>query len=297
MVQVKAKSIAGVPLTVPCGRCIGCRLDKARDWGTRLVHEAALHEHSAFLTLTYSDECLPDDYSVNKRDLQLFMKRLRKALEPKKVRYYACGEYGDKKYRPHYHMVLFGYWPDDCYEWRVTSGGHKYYRSTKIEDLWGMGHVELGDVSVGNSEYVARYVLKKISGSPAGQHYQRVHPLTGEIVQVKPEFAVMSNKPGIGAGWFEKFEGDCFPSDFVVIEGQQRPVPKYYQKKLKDRFEHEGSNPNRLLPVDDLKLLSDRKKGFALDHKDNSTPDRLAIREELAQRKLANAKRNLEEDT
>lgn len=281
MVMVKAKSTAGVKVTVPCGQCIGCRRDKARDWGTRMAHEAAMHEHNAFVTLTYSDEFLPDDGSVNKRDLQLFMKRLRKALAPQKVRYYACGEYGEKNWRAHYHLVLFGYFPDDGVLWRKTPRGHVYWRSPFLEKIWGMGHVEFGDVSAGNAEYVAGYVLKKITGQMAERHYRRAHPVTGEIVQLAREFAVMSNRPGIGTDWFNKYESDAFPSDFVVIEGKKRPVPKFYQRKLKDRFEHEGSDPNRLLPVDDLKLASDRKKQFALAHAADNTPERRAVREEI----------------
>lgn len=279
LTQVKAHSLAGVPMTIPCGNCIGCRLDKVRDWGTRMHHEAQMHEDNCFVTLTYADEWYPDDGCVSKRDIQLFMKRLRKSLHPEKVRYYACGEYGAKKARAHYHIVLFGYSPPDGTVWREKNG-NVYYRSASLEQLWGLGHVEFGPVSATNAAYVAGYVLKKFSGPNAASHYQRAHPVTGEICELSPEFALMSRNLGIE--WLEKYETDCFPSDFVTVDGRRRPVPKAYQRKLKDRFEHKGSDPNRLLPVDDLKLHSQRRKKFADAHAADNVPERQAVREELA---------------
>lgn len=281
LTPVKGKSLNGTPLVVPCGQCIGCRRDKARDWGTRMAHEAQMHENNIFVTLTYSDEFYPDNGCVSKREIQLFMKRLRKSLHPEKVRYYACGEYGSKNYRAHYHAVLFGYYPSDARYWR-RKNGNDYFRSEKLENLWGMGHVEFGPVNARNAEYVAGYVLKKFSGKDAPTHYERPNPVTGEICRLAPEFAVMSARPAIGSSWLEKYESDAFPSDFVIIEGKKRPVPKAYQRILKGRFLHKGADPNRLLPVDDAKLMADRKKAFALDHKENNTPQRLAVREELA---------------
>jgi len=297
LVAVKGKSLAGVPLKVPCGQCIGCRLDKVRDWGTRIAHEAQMHDENIFVTLTYSDEYLPDNYSLNVRDHQLFMKRLRKKLDPLKLRYYSCGEYGDKNGRPHYHQILFGYRPSDAVLWRVTENGHKYFRSQLLEETWGMGHVEFGDVTAQNGAYVAGYALKKMKGAIAKDHYQRVNPLTGELVVVEPEFALMSSNPGIGSGWFEKYETDAFPSDFVVIDGKKRPVPSYYKRKLKDRFQHPGSDPDRLIPIDDAKLRADRALNFAKGKEEHTTPERLAVREELAHLKQKNYTRNFDSET
>lgn len=285
-VSTKAKSLAGVPLTLPCGRCAGCRIEKVRDWGTRIAHEATLHEENCFVTLTYSDELLPDDYSINKRDLQLFFKRLRKSLQPKKIRYYACGEYGDKGGRPHYHAIIFGYRPQDAVQWRQ---GRNYwnYRSETLETLWGLGHVEFSDVTSANGSYVAGYALKKMRGSKDPDKYLRAHPITGEVHEVLPEFAVMSTKPGIGQGWFDQFEMDAFPSDFVTIDGKRRPVPKAYVRKLKERFQHKGANAEALLPVDDAKLYADRKKRFALEHQEDNTQARRDVREELTRLQIA----------
>ncbi|MFN7611381.1 MAG: hypothetical protein ACK5QX_10675, partial [bacterium] len=97
------KGYVDKPVQVPCGRCIGCRLARASQWATRIAHEASLHEANSFLTLTYSNEHLPADLSVDVIALQKFMKRLRKALYPAPVRFVACGEYGENTLRPHYH--------------------------------------------------------------------------------------------------------------------------------------------------------------------------------------------------
>lgn len=93
---------------VGCGRCLFCRIKKRNKWTARLILENACHSSSIFVTLTYSNEFLPSPPSVSKRELQLFLKRLRKALGDKKIRYYACGEYGDTFLRPHYHLIIFG---------------------------------------------------------------------------------------------------------------------------------------------------------------------------------------------
>ena len=100
-------------LSLPCGQCSGCRLERSRQWAMRCVHEAAAYDCNAFITLTYDEENLPADGSLNYDHFQLFMKRLRKAIEPNKVRFYMCGEYGEENGRPHFHACLFGYdFPD-----------------------------------------------------------------------------------------------------------------------------------------------------------------------------------------
>lgn len=296
MVPTRGKSLAGVRLSVPCGRCAGCRLDKVAEWSTRIAHEASMHDDNIFVTLTYSDEFVPDNYSLNVRDYQLFMKRLRKELSPLKIRYYACGEYGEKFLRPHYHAIIFGWRPPDAMVWRKTAKGHIYYRSEILENTWGLGHVEFGDVTSKNGAYVAGYALKKMRGSGDPEKYKRPSPITGELVDVVPEFALMSSNPGIGSTWFEKYETDAFPSDFVIIDGQKRSVPRFYRNKLKGRFNDTNARPNALLPVDDAKLAADRKKEFALLHAENNTPARREVREELTRLKIARFDNNFDKE-
>lgn len=275
-------------VTLPCGRCIGCQMSKTQDWATRIMHESQLHEASSFVTLTYSDDHLPDDYSVKTRHLQLFMKRLRKWLEPKRCRYFACAEYGDKNLRPHYHLILFGVHFEDRVIWRRNKSGFYGYRSPTLEFLWGMGHAEIGDVTIQTAGYVARYAMKKITGDPAPIHYTRIHPVTGLVWQVRPEFAVMSTKPGIGHDWYQKYSREVFPADFVVVNGAKRPIPKYYNRLLAKT--EDVWQPGQLSSV---------VAGKRVEHADgqaaNNTPERLATREESLHLKAKQLQRELDQ--
>lgn len=221
------------PFGIPCGRCTGCRLDKARQWATRCLHEVKLYQDNCFLTLTYDDEHLPENNSVDVRVWQLFMKRLRDRIEPK-IRFFACGEYGDKNYRAHYHALIFNFDFDDKKLWSTTASGDRLYRSPLLEDLWPYGFSTIGAVTHKSAGYVARYTMKKIGGDRAADHYLRPHPLTGKLYQVKPEFAVMSRRPGLGHAYVERFKSDFYPSDFIIVDGQKTPVPRYYLKQLSE---------------------------------------------------------------
>lgn len=158
----------GPDLKVPCGQCVGCRLERSRQWAVRCVHEASLHTDNCFITLTYNDEHLPSDGSLNYRDFQLFMKRLRKRVSVP-VRFYMCGEYGENFGRPHFHACLFGFNFPDLKLWK--SGKSKLYRSPLLEELWPFGYSSVGDVNFESAAYVARYILKKVTGADAAAHY------------------------------------------------------------------------------------------------------------------------------
>lgn len=287
-VLAKKDSPTGAPITVACGRCQGCRTARAESWAVRISHEASLHTKNVFLTLTYDDNYLPDDYSISIREIQLFLKKLRKNLQSKyekgviprcdtKIRYFAVGEYGDKNGRPHYHLILFNYSPDDLQISRQTKQGHYCYTSREISKIWPYGLHEIGSVTKQSAGYVARYSFKKIGGTFAADHYKRLHPLTGEIVDVHPEFATMSTHPGIGLGWFKKYEGDVFPHDFVILDGRKAPVPEYYKKQLRGRSLSDG-----LLERDDFYEIGQKRRSGARARADDRTPERLAIREESA---------------
>lgn len=219
-----------MPVQVPCGKCIGCRLEYSRQWAMRIVHEASLHDENSFVTLTYDDEHLPEHGQLLKRDLQLFMKRLRKSLEPRKIRYYACGEYGDIGNRPHFHACLFGVdFAEDRYLWR-KDGDRVSYRSPFLEKAWQGGHAEIGDLNFDTAAYTARYVMKKIGGEMAEEHYARLDEESGEVIQMNPEFALMSRRPGIGRDWYEKFKGETYRDDSVIMNGMEVRPPKYYDR-------------------------------------------------------------------
>lgn len=215
---------------VPCGQCYACRVARSRDWATRCVLEArAYGDKNSFITLTYDDEHLPSDMSLHKEDFQKFMKRLRKNTG-QKIRYFMCGEYGSLFERPHFHACLFGYKPDDLQLWSVREGV-KLYRSPMIEKCWKFGFSTVGDVTYESAAYVARYVLKKMTGECAEEHYH------GRL----PEYTNMSLKPGIGTAYFERYCQETYERDYVIIrDGIKCKVPRYFDD-IYDRYYGEGA--------------------------------------------------------
>lgn len=152
--------------TFPCGQCLPCRINKRRVWTHRLMLEGFCHPDSMFVTLTYAPDFYPGQ--LVKRDAQLFLKRLRKRLEPRKIRYYLCGEYGEKKQRAHYHAILFGVYR---------------HEADVVRSAWPYGFVDTGDGNRLTYQYVAGYVTKKYVKKKDG---------------IQPEFTLMSRRPGIG---------------------------------------------------------------------------------------------------
>ena len=261
------------PLTIPCGQCVGCRLERSRQWAVRCVHEASLHEDNCFITLTYNNESLPEDGSLNKKHFQDFMKRLRKKYKNKKIRYYHCGEYGDKNFRPHYHAIIFGLEFDDQKLFTVNNG-EKLYTSEKLEKLWPFGFSTIGTVTFESAAYVARYVMKKVNGKNAKNHYERVDSNTGEIYSLVPEYNTMSRRPGIASGWFDKYKDDVYPSDNIHLREKTFRPPKFYDKM----YEH-------LMPNEMEKIKMQRMKNMQKHVKDN-TAERLAVKEQVKHAQL-----------
>lgn len=223
-------SVAGTPqfITVPCGKCIECRLAYARDWSLRCMHELQMSPAGGcFVTLTYDNAHLPADRGLHYRDFQLFMHRMRNAGYP--VRFFMCGEYGDDFGRPHYHAILFNVVFDDL-EFYRKEGKIELYKSAELAELWGHGFVTVGAVTRHSASYVARYSLKKLSGPQAASAYSWTDPVTGELHDRVPPFSKQSLKPGIGASWFEKYHADVFPHENIAFEGRLWPVPRYYMK-------------------------------------------------------------------
>ncbi len=254
----------GLHMTVPCGQCIGCRLERSRQWAMRCMHEAAMHADNAFITLTYSDEFLPEDGSLEKRAFQLFMKRLRRRDSDRKVRFFHCGEYGEQSGRPHYHALLFGVDFVDKYLWAERKG-LPVFRSEELESLWEFGNSEIGSVTFESAAYVARYVVKKVTGKAADAHYERVDPETGLLFQLQPEYATMSRRPGIGRGWFDRFGSEVYPSDEVIVRGRPMKPPRFYDEILK------ATDPKESERVQASRRRSRRRV--------DETPERLFVRE------------------
>lgn len=226
-------------LELPCGRCIGCKMDRSRAWSIRVMHEAQLYDSNLFLTLDYAPEHLPRSLSLEYRDFQGFMKRVRKSVRGVNaspnggypVRFFCSGEYGERFGRPHWHAILFNCdFPDKV---RYVNGT---YRSAEAESLWGRGNVVIGSVTPRSAAYCAGYTLSKVYGSAAEDFYEDVvNRETGEVSRRRPEFCTMSRRPGIGAWWYEKYGGDLLPHDFAIMEGSKYKVPRFYWNKFQDQ--------------------------------------------------------------
>lgn len=271
---------------LPCGRCIGCRLERSRQWAARCVHEAQIHPQNSFITLTFREACPLDGekidptVSLHKYHFQRFLKRLRKQFVPKEpkfatseekkkwqhenqIRYYHCGEYGDESARPHHHAILFNFdFPDKKY--KTTKCGNNYYTSRILQDLWPWGHSIIGNATFESAAYVARYCTKKINGPLAKDHYK------GRT----PEYSTMSRRPGIGAGWLSKYKTDVFPNDFIVVRGKTCKVPKYYNKTFEltnpelygtvkvSRIQSARDNPVHYRRLEDAETIQTAKAGL-----------------------------------
>lgn len=271
--------IDGTRFELPCGGCIGCRLDRSAEWQSRLIHESKEHQLNCFLTLTYNEENVPDSGTLVKKHAQDFLKRLRKTIQPQKIRFFACGEYGEKTNRPHYHMLIFGYdFPDKKRVGKSAQGHHRYISQT-LDNIWGKGKCEIGSVTPESCGYVARYVMKKVRGDRALEHYQTVNRITGEITPILPEYAHMSTRPAIGLTFYEKFKGEIHIQDSVLINGKKRKTPRYYDKQL------DKTDPLRL---EELKFIRAEK---AATRASDSTPARLAVREEFKKERIKNLTR------
>lgn len=283
----------------------------------RCSHEAQLYESNCFITLTFAPEHIPDDWSLDTRVFQLFMKKLRKRFQGLSpvldketgettypIRFYHCGEYGEickscflsKKYcqcetfdpqlgRPHYHALLFNFdFPDKILH-QVTRNGDNLYTSAELSKLWPYGHALIGTANFQSAAYVARYIMKKINGDLAEDHYTCINPTTGEIASRKPEYTTMSRRPGIGRNWLEKYTSDVYPADAVIVKGKKMKPPKYYD------IQYEIMEPDIYATLK-AKRLKEAKK-----HVDNNTPERLQTRLKVLLSKISTLHRKIHNDT
>lgn len=265
-------------LDLPCGRCVGCRLERSRQWAVRCVHEASLHEDSMFITLTYSDDKLPPNGSLRYRDVQLWLKRLRKKFAPKKVRFFCSGEYGDELGRPHYHVLLFGLRFSDLVEYKRSHSGDWLYTSKESDALWTLGRTMIGEVTFESAAYTARYIMKKVTGDAAQSRYEVVSQETGEVVRLEPEFARMSLNPGIGKDWVRLYWPELVNSDAVVVNGVEASMPRYYRRYLQAMFSDE---------------VLHKREVRCSKHPEDFSRKRLEVRERVAKARIKLLKRGL----
>lgn len=313
-----------MPVTVPCNQCIGCRLEYSRQWAVRCTHEASLWEHNCFITLTYDPKFLPPGGTLVKNHFQGFMKRFRNYRIKEKLdelklplgpivsrkgmanyygfrtynaflayvldrfnlvlRYYHCGEYGEKLGRPHYHACIFNFdFPDKIFT--EKRNGFPVFKSELLEKLWGKGRCELGTVTFQSAAYVARYITKKINGPGSELKYMDIDYSSGEILAQRiPEYTTMSRRPGIAKKWFEKYHKDVFPKDFVTIGGKRIKPPKFYDSQYE------------LLSPDELQKIKALRKIKSKDSEWNNTHERLMVRETIQKYKFSLLKRGYEND-
>lgn len=230
-------------IEIPCGQCVGCRLDYSRQWANRCLMELEYHAESWFITLTYDDDHVPwtecthpetgeiiEHQTLVKKDFQDFMKRLRKNYSVKypdaeKLRFYACGEYGSQTFRPHFHAIIFGLHLDDLVPYGTNAQGDPLYNSQFISECWhNNGYAVIGQVTWETCAYVARYIMKKLKGD-AAEFY--------ELNNITPEFTLMSRRPGIAYQWYEDHP-DIYSYDLISLKtpkgGKLIKPPRYFDR-------------------------------------------------------------------
>lgn len=300
---------------LPCGTCKGCRMAASRAWADRCVLEAQDHKSNVFLTLTYDDEHLEhcpygtDEngeafvglHSLVKKDLQSFHKNLRNELnrlhkigddrceivydekigkEIPKIRFFACGEYGDDRGRCHFHDIIFGLTVPDKRFYRVSSSGYNVFKSDWLKSIWKNGDVYVGAVTWSTCAYTSRYVMKKI-GKGANDYYTR-HNLV-------PPFVVMSRRPGIAYKYYETHP-NLFNFRTIAMttdSGSHAAYPPRYFKKHLEKDDPDKYNELREMNNRTMEI----KKQSKLAQTDLEYLDLLKAEEDSFNRNAANLKR------
>lgn len=266
---------------IPCGQCIGCRLEYSRQWAIRCMLESEYHDENYFITLTYDDAHVPyseyvdDDGVIStamtlvKKDVQDFIKRVRRSLEyngKDGFRYFACGEYGERTARPHYHMIAFGLHLDDLVLYKNTPTG-SLYTSEFLSSKWQHGYVIIGSVTFESCAYVSRYITKKWKGND-NDIYSRYN--------IAPLFSLCSRRPGLGKSYFEDNFDDIYPRDSICLVGGRLVTPPRYYDSLMDSIDEELMSDIKLKRTDIAEQLQSYKDML-------STAD-IKLRNEYAER-------------
>jgi len=264
-------------LIVPCGRCYGCKLEYSRIWAIRCYHESLMNESNVFVTLTYDDEHLPFNYkepTLVPRDLQLFFKSLRKEYGSG-IRYYACGEYGERNNRPHYHACIFGL----DFEDKIPCGsknGNDIYSSASLDRIWGRGMCAIGNVTFESAAYVARYLIKKQFGK--GNVWYTQNGIEKEFVRMSRGCKKLGTG-GIGKGWYDKFKKDAYNHDSLRIRGKRCRAPRYYDTK------YELENPEDFAMIKEARKKKGEKRYWEQQDKGAPKPS-VQERVKLAQTRI-----------
>lgn len=244
-------------IQVPCGKCLECRIQHARSWADRCVLEAKKSpDRNYFITLTYDDDHLPERNSLDPDDMTKFIKRLRKHFKDVKIKYFYCGEYGDKSFRPHYHILLFNCPLNDLsYNFQVYDG-ERYINhlrpenkgdllfSRLIYDLWQnpkkghLGMISVARFNYDTAAYVSQYVTKKCN-----PNNDRLY----KELNIYPEFLRMSK--GLGADYFHQHDDIHYTGHVIVpCDGEAHivSVPRYFDKLFIKKYGDDVFDPIRI---------------------------------------------------
>lgn len=248
-------------IEIPCGNCLGCRLDHANEWALRIALECKSHKDNCFITLTYDNKHLPinkNHITLLKKDFQDFIKRLRTAIEPIKISYFGCGEYGPQTNRSHGHFIIMGWKPNDIKQIQSSKTNNPMFTSPKLEKIWGKGFIAIEDVNYNVACYVARYCQKKAGLQPNKRKYTgetelktKIDPRNKQeytsiinktevskydIYGREKEFILMSKKPAIGLNYWNKNKEQILRNKGIFIKIDDnlklKPIPRYFLKKL-----------------------------------------------------------------
>lgn len=220
---------------IPCGKCIGCRMDYSRSWADRMTyHVFGKEDCSYFLTLTYDDEHLEDLehsenydlYSLNYDDISAFIKRLRNKFRDSEIDYYLSGEYGDQQFRPHFHVIVYNLPLDDLEYWKTNNQGDPIYTSEVIHSLWQKGICSVSPFNWRSAAYTARYVEKKRDGRLMCEY---------TAVGLDPEKCRCSRRPGIAHDYYVENFQDIWKNngldvDRTVNSSGHLGIPRYFRK-------------------------------------------------------------------
>lgn len=268
--------------SIPCGQCIGCRVSRKSEWVVRCSMELHMHDQACFVTATYADKSLPVNGSLCVRHWQLGMKRIRKMVASRggpRVRYFSCGEYGPTTLRPHYHAILFGYWPSDAQRLYDAE-----FSSAELDKAWSLGHVRVSAVIPQRIGYVASHNVNVLSGDLSEFAYKRLDPLVQRIVAVERPRLLMSRNPGIGAPFLDRWLVDVVrPSQdgYRCHDGVVLPFGRFIDERV-------------ALVRPDIALLREQSRWNASQTEEaqrRHTPEALAAREQIAWRRAFDARK------
>lgn len=278
-VSLSASTAYPYPIDIPCGQCIGCRLEYSRQWAVRCCLESALFEHNYFVTLTYADEFLPisrssDHFTLSCNHLKKFFKDLRRYFsyhfDHIGIRFYASGEYGSSTLRPHYHAIIFNLPLPDLKFYKKSFDGHAYFTSEILDKIWSKGYVVIANFSFSTAAYVARYVVSKQTGKNASFYTEN---------GIEPPFSRCSRRPGIGRFYYDVHKDHFYSFDQIVITNSKGVALKIKPPRYYDRL-YDFDDPDQLFELKERRRLSgiySRKN--VMQHTDLARDEYLAVAE------------------